>query len=112
MGIWTWIWTRPPKGTDQLFECKVTGWPLPKSPVATEKPAGTAGTWESEDSGSQAVSSKGHPSISHTGPRGPTTPISAGAVGLEQTQGWSVWARLRHTEGPHQPEGRLAHQAG
>ena len=31
MGIWTWIWTRPPKGTDQLVECKVTGWP-PKEP--------------------------------------------------------------------------------
>lgn len=58
MGIWTWIWTRPPKATDQLLSARSLDG-LPKSPVATEKPAGTAGTWESEDSDSQAVSSKG-----------------------------------------------------
>ena len=109
MGIWTWIWTRPPKGTDQLVECKVTGWP-PKEPVGTEKPAGTAGTWGSEDSGSQAVSSKGHRPSAHW-PMRPHCTCICGGCRLGADPGLECVGQTEAHRGPT-PAGRASGTPG
>lgn len=58
---------RPPQSTERTRSARSSCGPG-KSPSATTKPVGIAGTWESWGSHRQALRSEGHWSIGHSGP--------------------------------------------